>query len=214
MFTGIVRAYQAILAIERHTALTRLQIDLSGLTEGLEQGASVAINGTCLTVTGQDGDGVWFDVIQQTLDNTNLGTLAVGQCVNIERSFRVGDEVGGHILSGHIAAAVPVVAVEQSDNLRRLWFSAPPEWLRYVLLRGYVALDGASLTVSHLDTDQGRFAVSLIPETIERTTLGSVAEGERVNLEVDSQSQSVIATVERLLEDPDWRDRLRTALKD
>lgn len=209
MFTGIVQGFREVLAIEDLTDLRRLQLDLSGMTEQLEEGASVAVNGTCLTVTVIDAGRVWFDVIRQTLDTTTLGGLSVGQRVNVERSFKVGDEVGGHIVSGHIATQASVTTIEQSDNLRKLWFGVPQEWVRYLMLRGFVAVDGASLTISELDLAQGSFAVSLIPETIERTTLGRLVVGDQVNLEVDSQTQGVIATVERLLEDPEWRARFR-----
>ncbi len=208
MFTGIVQAYREVTRVSEETDLRRLQVDMSGLTDNLELGASVAINGTCLTVTAVGDGAVSFDVISETLKTTNLGTLAAGDFVNVERSFRVGDEVGGHIVSGHVATCVRVVAVEQGDNLRKLWFGVDADWLRYVMHKGYVSLDGASLTVSDLEFDRGRFAVSLIPETIERTTLGRVGLGHRVNLEVDSQTQSVIATVERLFQDEEWRKRV------
>jgi len=208
MFTGIVQAYREVVEVVDKVDLRLLQIDMHDLTDALELGASVAVNGTCLTVTDVTGPLVWFDVISETLSTTNIGMLRKGDRVNVERSFKVGDEVGGHIVSGHIATNVPVVSIQQSDNLRKLWFGVPPQWLRYVLHKGYVSLDGASLTVSDLDLDAGRFAVSLIPETIERTTLGRVEIGSRVNLEVDSQTQGVIATVERLFQDDDWRARV------
>ena len=208
MFTGIVQAYRPVLDVKEETDLKRLCLDLTDLTDDLETGASVAVNGTCLTVTGFDAGRVWFDVILETLNTTNIGGLRVGDYANVERSFRVGDEVGGHIVSGHIATTAAVVHIEQGDNLRKLWFTLPQEWLRYVLHKGYVALDGASLTVSDLDSAGGRFAVSLIPETIERTSLGRVDVGDAVNLEVDSQTQTVVATVERLFQDPEWRERV------
>jgi len=208
VFTGIVQAYREVRAVVEETDLRRIQLDMHDMTDGLELGASVAVNGTCLTVTSLEGADVWFDVIKETLDTTNIGLLKVGDFANLERSFRVGDEVGGHIVSGHIAANVPVIHIEQSDNLRKLWFGVEPNWLRYVLHKGYVSLDGASLTVSDLDHAGGRFAVSLIPETIERTTLGRVELGSRVNLEVDSQTQGVVSTVERLFQDQDWRERV------
>lgn len=212
VFTGIVQAYREVTEVVDEVDLRRLQIDMHNLTDALELGASVAVNGTCLTVTQVDGPSVWFDVISETLKTTNIGALGVGDRVNVERSFKVGDEVGGHIVSGHIATNVPVVSIDQGDNMRKLWFGVEPEWLRYVLHKGYVSLDGASLTVSDLDLGAGRFAVSLIPETIERTTLGRVEVGSRVNLEVDSQTQGVIATVERLFQDEDWRSRVLPGL--
>ncbi|MEM7218893.1 MAG: riboflavin synthase subunit alpha [Pseudomonadota bacterium] len=210
MFTGIVQGYRRVLGVRDDTDLRGLTIDMQDMIDGLELGASVAINGTCLTVTHVAPDGaVAFDVIRETLNHTNLGELREGDLVDVERSFRVGDEVGGHIVSGHIATTVEVVRVEQSDNLRKLWFAVGSEWRRYLLHKGYAALDGASLTISDLDDDAGCFAVSLIPETIERTRLGRVEVGDRVNLEVDSQTQGVVATVERLFADPEWRERVR-----
>jgi len=207
VFTGIVQAYREVLAVEDLTDLRRLQLDLTGMVDDLILGASIAVNGVCLTVTAIDKGHISFDVIRQTMATTTLGNLVVGQRVNVERSYRVGDEVGGHIVSGHIATKATLARVEQSDNLRKLWLRAPQEWLRYLLLKGFVAIDGASLTISDLNISEQCFAVSLIPETIERTNLGSIAVGEDVNLEVDSQTQGVITTVERLLEDPEWRAR-------
>ena len=212
MFTGIVQGYREVIDVADETDLRRLVIDMSAMTDDLELGASVAINGTCLTVTqihvGDRPGAVGFDVIRETLDHTNLGELRKQDRVDVERSFKVGDEVGGHIVSGHIATTVAVVRIEQSDNLRKLWFAVAPEWRRYLLHKGYAALDGASLTISDLDDSEGHFAVSLIPETIERTRLGRVEVGDRVNLEVDSQTQGVVATVERLFADPDWHERI------
>lgn len=208
MFTGIVQAYRVVLDVIDEVDLRRLKIDMHDMTDELQLGASVAVNGTCLTVTKVEGSDVWFDVIKETLVTTNIGMLKLGDFANIERSFTVGDEVGGHIVSGHIASTVSVVEIEQSDNLRKLWFAVEPDWLKYVLHKGYVSLDGASLTVSDLEYDKGRFAVSLIPETIDRTSLGRVEVGSQVNLEVDSQTQGVVATVERLFQDKTWRDRM------
>jgi riboflavin synthase len=173
----------------------------------------VAVNGTCLTVTEVKASGqVCFDVIQETLTLTNIGVLAQGSLANVERSMRVGDEIGGHQLSGHVIGTVVLARVEQSANNRVLWFQSQPEWMRYLFYKGFVALDGASLTISAVDRQQHQFAVSLIPETIARTTLGQATPGVSVNLEVDYQAQAVIETLERLLEDPDWRMRLRNAL--
>jgi len=182
---------------------------MAELAEGLETGASVAVNGTCLTVTAVSADGhVDFDIIRESLTQTNLGTLAVGDRVNVERSFRVGDEVGGHILSGHIAGRAELAHVEAADNRRDLTFRVPAAWMKYLTLKGYVALDGASLTIARLDPERCEITVCLIPETIARTTLGTLETGDSVNLEVDQQTQTIVATVEQLLADPEWRARL------
>lgn len=204
MFTGIVQGLCPVARVDEAPNLVRLAVEMKSLADGIETGASVSINGTCLTVTGEEPGGVIsFDVIRETLNLTNLGGLAPGTLVNVERSFRVGDEVGGHILSGHVADAVEVVGIEQADNLREIRFSVPGRWMRYLHHKGFVALDGASLTIARVDQIKSEIAVSLIPETIERTTLGKVDIGARVNLEIDSQTQAVVDTVERLLTTPD-----------
>jgi riboflavin synthase len=209
MFTGIVQGYCPILRVEEEANLRRLAISMGELAAGAELGASVAVNGTCLTVTGEEPDGVLtFDVIQETLNLTNIADLAVGDLVNVERSFRVGDEVGGHILSGHVADTVKVARIEQGDNLRTLHFSVPSRWMKYLNHKGFVALDGASLTIASVDAERHEISVSLIPETIERTSLGRVKEGARVNLEIDAQTQAIVETVERLIDTPEMIARM------
>jgi riboflavin synthase len=205
VFTGIVQGLCRVVAVDDEPGLRRLQIDLTGLVESLLPGASVAINGTCLTATSIAGPRVSFDVIRETVDHTNLGEVGVGDFVNVERSLRFGDEIGGHVLSGHVADVVTVARIDTGPALRTLWFDVPPRWMTYLFHKGFVALDGASLTIAAVDVPGHRIAVSLIPETIERTTLGRVREGARVNLEVDAQSQAIVSTVERLLTNPEWR---------
>ncbi len=199
MFTGIVQSLCEISAVADEPGLRRLTVTLGTLAAGLEQGASVAVNGTCLTVTGCDGPDVTFDVIRQTLETTNLGTLAVGSRVNVERSFRVGDEVGGHLLSGHVSGTAEVVRVEEAPNERNVYLRAPEPLMKYLSLKGFVAVDGASLTIARLDRAVREIGVCLIPETIARTTLGTVKAGDQVNLEVDAQTQTIVDTVERLM---------------
>ncbi|MGE0622723.1 MAG: riboflavin synthase subunit alpha [Pseudomonadales bacterium] len=209
MFTGIVQGLCPVVSVTDEPNLRRISIRLGELAGGVQTGASVSVNGTCLTVTGEQPGGVLsFDVIRETLKLTNLGTLEPGDQVNVERSFRVGDEVGGHILSGHVADTVRVVGIDQADNLRELTFSVSPGWMRYLHHKGFVALDGASLTLARVDPDRHEIVVSLIPETIERTTLGQVAEGALVNLEIDAQTQAVVDTVERMLSSPEALARL------
>lgn len=212
MFTGIVQAFVPVVRIESLPNLKRLTLDLGEIAEGLEPGASVATNGVCLTASGFPApDHVTFDVIAETLERSNLGALQVGDRVNVERSFRVGDEVGGHIVSGHVACSAPVVAIQQSDNLRVVQVSVPEQWLRYLTLKGFVALDGASLTISHRDSAARTIGVSLIPETIERTTLGRCRIGDCLNLEVDAQTQAVVDTVERVLASEEYAHLKRPA---
>ena len=198
MFTGIVQDLAPVGRIIDEATLKRLEIQLDGLTDNLQLGASVAVNGTCLTVTRVNQGIACFDVIRETLDTTNLGDLSEGDLVNIERSFAVGDEVGGHIVSGHVTATAELTELQIDGHDRVLTFQLAPEWIKYVFHKGFIALDGASLTVSALMRDQGQFQVSLIPETIARTTLGQLQVGDRVNIEVDAQTVVTVDTVERL----------------
>ena len=180
-------------------SLRRIRIHVGGLSEGLALGASVAVNGVCLTATEVEAGSARFDVVRETLDHTNLGALAQGSRVNVERSFRVGDEIGGHILSGHVVGTARVDAIEEGKNERNLWFRVEADWLRFLHHKGFAALDGASLTIAAVDAPAQRIKVSLIPETIARTTLGSVARGGLVNLEIDPQTRAIVETVERAL---------------
>ncbi|HTK97781.1 MAG TPA: riboflavin synthase subunit alpha [Pseudomonadales bacterium] len=209
MFTGIVQGLCRVATITDEPGLRRLQVQLGGLAEGLQTGASVAVNGTCLTATFIENGRVGFDVIRESVDRSNLGKLAVGDRVNVERSLKFGDEIGGHVLSGHVADVVTVAQIDTGPRERTIWFDVPRQWLAFLFHKGFVALDGASLTIAAIDRERGRISVSLIPETIERTTLGRVVVGDRVNLEIDVQTQTIVSTVERLLNDPDWRRQLR-----
>ena len=209
MFTGIVQGLCRVATITDEPGLRRLQVQLGGLAEGLQTGASVAVNGTCLTATFIENGRVGFDVIRESVDRSNLGKLAVGDRVNVERSLKFGDEIGGHVLSGHVADVVTVAQIDTGPRERTIWFDVPRQWLAFLFHKGFVALDGASLTIAAIDREHGRISVSLIPETIERTTLGRVVVGDRVNLEIDVQTQTIVSTVERLLNDPDWRRQLR-----
>jgi riboflavin synthase len=208
MFTGIVQGLCRVAAIDDEPGLRRLQIQLGGLANGLQTGASVAVNGTCLTATFVKDGRVGFDVIRESVNRSNLGELSVGDLVNVERSLKFGDEIGGHVLSGHVADVVTVAQIDTGPRERTVWFDVPRQWLTFLFHKGFVALDGASLTISAIDRARGRLSVSLIPETIERTTLGRVVVGDRVNLEIDVQTQTIVSTVERLLSDPDWRRQL------
>ena len=209
MFTGIVQELAPLLDLVREPGLVRLELGLSPERRaGLVGGASVAVNGTCLTVSRLDGPGVGFDVIDETLQRTNLGALGPGDRVNVERSATFADEIGGHRVSGHVSGVAEVLEVRRSENNCVVRLGTHPAWERFVFMKGYVALDGASLTVSGIDRDAGWLEVSLIPETLARTTFGFRAVGERVNVEVDAETVAVVETVERVLADPQWRQRL------
>jgi riboflavin synthase len=171
----------------------------------------VAVNGVCLTVTRAEQAIAAFDVIEETLRLTNLRELSRGDLVNVERSMRVGDEIGGHPLSGHVVDTVLLDRLDADANKRVLWFRVDERWRPFLLHKGFVALDGASLTIAAVDHEAGEFAVSLIPETIGRTTLGRIEPGARVNVELDSTTQAVVATVMSLFSDSALRGQVLAA---
>ena len=212
MFTGIVQGLCEVTSVGDEAGLRRLGVDLGALACGLDLGASVAINGVCLTAARCRGNEVGFDVIGESLAHSNLRELEKGHRVNVERSLRLGDEIGGHRLSGHVCDTVRVLRIERGPNERVIRLAVADQWLPYLSYKGFVAVDGASLTISAVDRAEGSFSVSLIPETLSRTTLGSVQEGALLNLEIDPETQSIVDTVERLLTSPEWRARLRELL--
>lgn len=197
MFTGIVQGMATIVEIQPETGLHRLVVDFpEAAVAGISIGASVALNGTCLTVVRQVGASLHFDVMMETLACTTLGKLAPGDQVNFERAARIGDEIGGHLLSGHIHTQGRLRSIESPANNRRLTFAVDPEWMRYIFPKGYIAIDGASLTIGETTADS--FSVYLIPETLRVTGFGRLAEGDSVNLEIDSQTQTIVDTLARL----------------
>ncbi|MGD8111748.1 riboflavin synthase subunit alpha [Vibrio sp. TRT 17S01] len=198
MFTGIVQGTAELVAINKKERFQTHTIRLNNtMRSGLEIGASVAHNGCCLTVTHIDGDLVNFDLMQETLKLTNLGALQVGEHINIERAAKFGDEIGGHSMSGHISLVSTIVDMIDSPNNRTIWFEVPQEAIKYVLAKGYIGLDGCSLTIGEVKGN--RFNVHLIPETLQRTLFGKRAIGDLINVEFDPQTQAIVDTVERVL---------------
>jgi riboflavin synthase len=206
MFTGIVQDLCEVVEVEDRNGVRRLRVQLGERAAGLELGASVATNGVCLTVTAIHHGVVAFDVIAETVRLTNLRSVRAGSRVNIERSLRFGDELGGHMLSGHVAGTITVSRIESDDKNRTVWFAVPAEHMAYLMWKGWIAIDGVSLTISRLDRDANELAVSLIPETLERTTLGQVEVGSVANLELDAQTQTIVTTVREVLRDPALRE--------
>jgi riboflavin synthase len=182
VFTGIVSEVGGVEAVERTGAGARLRVRAE-LAGELPDGGSVAVAGVCLTVAGR-GDGAFeADVMNQTLSLTTLGDLDEGARVNLEAALRAGDPLGGHLVQGHVDGTGSVTSIAEDGLARRLGVLVPEELRRYIAERGSVAIDGVSLTVAGIAADG--LEVSLIPETLERTTLGDLSEGDRVNLEVD-----------------------------
>ncbi|MGB1262591.1 MAG: riboflavin synthase subunit alpha [Cognaticolwellia sp.] len=202
MFTGIVQSQAEVIAIIRKNNAITLKIALENtLTDSLEVGASVAVNGVCLTAVefGNLDTGlsyISFDVIDETLRVSNLAGLVVGAKVNVERSLRIGDEIGGHMLSGHVhTQAVVSERVDSADNCT-LTFSIAEQYQKYIFAKGFISINGISLTLS---ADVGeRFSVHLIPETLSRTNLQAIAIGDKVNIEFDQQTMTIVETIERM----------------
>jgi riboflavin synthase len=182
MFTGIVREIGTVEGVERSEDGARLRIR-AGLAADLTPGDSVSVSGVCLTVASTANGAFDTEVMNQTLSVTTLGRLESGGPVNLEPPLRAGDPLGGHLVQGHVDSTGEVLAVSEDGFARRLFVTAPAELDRFIVERGSVTVDGVSLTVAAL-TEEG-FEISLIPETLERTTLGRLAEGGQVNLEVD-----------------------------
>jgi riboflavin synthase len=176
VFTGLIREVGTVVQAGDGT----LCIDAA---LGGEEGASIAVDGVCLTVTRNTGGHLWFDTVPETLARTTLGGLAEGSRVNLEPALRAGDALGGHYVQGHVDGVGAVRTVEPEGDGTRVWFDAPPPLLRYVAEKGSIAVQGTSLTVAALD-DRG-FAVALVPHTLQATTLGKLTSGAPVNLEVD-----------------------------
>ena len=196
MFTGIVQGRGTIVSIEKGEAVWTFYINLPN-TEGLERGASVAINGVCLTATEMNGDRVLFDVIQETLERTNLGGLHAHDEVNVERSLKMGDELGGHLLSGHIMGTGEITARTEVGEGVDMTISASSTMMKYIHEKGYIGLNGASLTIGEVVEHQ--FNIHLIPETLRLTTFGSIQTGDVINIEIDAMTQTIVATVERIM---------------
>jgi riboflavin synthase len=193
MFTGIVEELGEVVAVDHGLDSVCIGVRAALVTTDAIPGASVAVNGVCLTVV-EVADGVFTsDVMRETLQRSSLGTLAVGSAVNLERAVRVADRLGGHIVQGHVDGVGTVISRVPGDRWEIVRMSLPGELSRYVVEKGSIAVDGVSLTVSAIG--DGWFEVSLIPTTLATTTLGRRRPGEKVNLEVD-----VIAKyVERLM---------------
>ncbi len=200
MFTGIVQGTAEVIdIIEKENFRTHIIRLPQEQLEGLKPGASVAHNGCCLTVVSARADLVKFDLMHETLRVTNLGKLQVGDRINYERAARFGDEIGGHQMSGHIIAMAEVTRVIESENNRQVWFRMPQNLMRYVFTKGYIGIDGISLTIGDVEGDE--FNVNLIPETLERTNMDGRKPGDQINIEVDPQTQAIVDTVERVLDE-------------
>jgi len=188
MFTGLIESVGTVSRTENTGAGRRLMV-LDPMARELAIGESVAVNGACLTVVGIDGDEFTFEVGPETLLRTNLGALANGDRVNLERSLRVGDRLGGHFVQGHVDAVGIIDARIQQGDWDDAWFRCPGELTRLMVPKGSIAVDGVSLTLVKVESE--RFSVMIIPHTQLATTLGFKQPGDPVNLEVDMLAKHV-----------------------
>lgn len=183
MFTGIVEQLGELVALDVRDNSAVITVRGDVVTSGSAPGDSIAVNGVCLTVVTMDNDVFTADVMKETLDRSSLGALAVGDRVNLERAATLQTRLGGHLVSGHVDGVGTIVSRTPGEHWESVQISLPSELHRYVVLKGSIAVDGVSLTVVSVDADS--FTVSLIPTTLNLTTLGRKQAGDPVNLEVD-----------------------------
>jgi len=205
MYSGITRGVFPVVALEQRPGATRFTVELTPeLTRDLNIGASVSIDGVCLTVVEHAVHRLMFDAIQETCSLSTLSELCVGRCVSVERSVRVGDELGGHDVFGHVIGTGDVLAVQNIGAQLDLTIGVPASWMKFILHKGFIALDGSSLTVGAV-RPEGSFDVHLIPETLRVTNFAHKRVGDRVNVELDSRTVAIVETVERVLSEREAR---------
>lgn len=197
MFTGLVEALGTVHAVRDEGPGRRLLIAEPTIAEGLELGASVAVNGVCLTVVERTGDAFAFEAGPETLARTNLGELRAGDAVNLERSLRVGDRLGGHIVQGHVDGQGRIERRLPEQDWETVWFACPADIGRQLIVKGSIAVDGISLTL--VDVEAERFSVALIPHTLAVTTLGRKPVGATVNLETDLFGKYIFKYLDQVL---------------
>jgi riboflavin synthase len=195
VFTGIIEEIGEVLGVEAHGDSAVLTLRATRVADGVAHGASIAVNGVCLTVTGDDAAGqLSFDVMAETLKRSVIGTLKAGDKVNLERAVRVDSRLDGHVVQGHVDGTGVIVSRTPGDAWEAVRFGLPPELARYVAEKGSIAVDGVSLTVTAVGADW--FEVGLIPETLRATVLGAKQPGDPVNLEVDVLAKYVARLLE------------------
>ena len=201
MFTGLIQEVGTVVALRANGEAKRLEIAAPQLAGGIRVGDSVAINGCCLTATSRDSDRLTFDVLQESLDRTNLKNLQPESRVNIELALSAGARLGGHFVQGHVDCAAPILALDETGADLRLEIDLPPEFAQYVAYKGSIAVNGISLTVAEVSPKS--FAVWIIPHTRAQTNLATARCGDLVNLEFDLLAKYV----ERMLDRRDSRPK-------
>jgi riboflavin synthase len=199
MFTGLIEAVCMVASVRQSAGAVQLAVDLSGLAEEAKIGDSIAVNGVCLTVAGLQGSLATFDLSGETLAKSTLGRLRPSSPVNIERALRSTDRLGGHFVQGHIDGTATIKAIDRHGQFADIKFGAGPELLDQMVVKGSVAVDGISLTIANMDQDCFSFSAAIIPETLEKTTLGRAKIGDTVNIETDIIGKIITKQLEKIL---------------
>tara|TARA_B100000530_G_scaffold100383_1_gene62180 strand:+ start:137 stop:760 length:624 start_codon:yes stop_codon:yes gene_type:complete len=199
VFTGIVEGTGTISNVVELDNLTQISIDMpSKFSNEIKIGASVCVDGVCLTVCSIDNDNLSFDVIMETLNVTTFSNVKIGDIVNVERSMKLGDELGGHLLSGHVSTTATISKLENPENNHIITFQTDLETIKYIFPKGYIALNGVSLTIGEVDKSNQTFNVYLIPETLRLTNLGNKVVGNQINLEIETQTRNMVDTLSEI----------------
>ena len=199
VFTGIVEGTGTISNVVELDNLTQISIDMpSKFSNEIKIGASVCVDGVCLTVCSIDNDNLSFDVIMETLNVTTFSNVKIGDIVNVERSMKLGDELGGHLLSGHVSTTATISKLENPENNHIITFQTDLDTIKYIFPKGYIALNGVSLTIGEVDKSNQTFNVYLIPETLRLTNLGNKVVGNRINLEIETQTRNMVDTLSEI----------------
>ena len=199
VFTGIVEGTGLVTKVDSSKNLTKIVIQMPvDFSNGIKIGASVCVDGVCLTVSSINENELSFDVIIETLNVTTFNEIKVNDVVNVERSMKLGDEIGGHMLSGHVSTTASISEIDNPENNHIISLSTDSETIRYIFPKGYIALNGVSLTVGDVDKSNKTFNVYLIPETLRLTNLGSKIAGDKINLEIETQTRNMVDTISEI----------------
>ena len=199
VFTGIVQEKARLLRVKKLKDFSSIEIESSSdFMRGIKIGASVSIDGVCLTVTSINEKSLTFDIIVETLKVTNLSNLEKSDLVNLERAARFGDEIGGHIISGHVSGTVKISKIEKTTNNHILSFKTSNDLIEYIFPKGYVSLNGISLTIGEVNKIDNTFTVYLIPETLRITTMQDKKIGDMINLEIETQTKNMVDLITKM----------------
>ena len=199
VFSGIVEATAIVNSVTKHKGLYNLEIEVpDNFSTDIQIGASVCVDGVCLTVSSIKEQTLNFDVMMETLKVSTLNSIKENDKVNMERSIKLGDEIGGHLVSGHVSDIVKICQIDKPVNNHIITFQTTSETMRYIFPKGYIALDGISLTIGKVRKSKNEFNVYLIPETLRLTNLGQKKVGDTVNLEIETQTRNMVDTVSEI----------------